>query len=390
MSTKKEVFPVLRYVILALILWHLPGFTLVYINGTISSLLSYSSYGLILLYIVLNKKTGNSYEMLLLGVLYFCISILVSQSYIIDLYSFYVTVIKYFIIVWGGYEVMKNTTTKELWFFMFIGGLSILGNIFLFQNPVADYGRYSGFYLDANNGGLICLMGFSLSFAVLKSLRLFGKLSFTALGLITFSRTFMVTWVILNLLSIRLSVKNAKMLLIGFGVLVLLVTYNEFLPVKNARLEQLAALVKGGQQSSVSALNEDSRTETWARYYDAILTKPIFGNGYRSFYGNGAAPTPWGVHNTYLLIWGEGGIFPILIFVAFLGKLFVRSFKQFYEKPYALMMLVGLTMFLLTNHNFMTNEYSIFLLMWIAIQLKHSTSPVLYDSKKTITETSQH
>lgn len=373
MNPKTETFPILRYIILALILWHIPGFTLVYINGSISSLLSYSSYGLILLYVIINKKTGNSYEMLLLGVLYFCISILVSQAYIKDLYSFYVTVIKYFIIVWGGYEVVKNTTIKELWFFMLIGALSILGNVFLFQNPNADYGRYSGFYLDANNGGLICLMGFALSFTILNTLRLVSKLSFTALGLITFSRTFMVTWVILNLLSIRLSVKNSKMLLVGFGVLTLLVTYNEFLPVKNPRLEQLSALVKGNGGKRIGALNEDSRTETWARYYDAILDRPIFGNGYLSFYGNGAAATPWGVHNTYLLIWGEGGILPIIVLLTFLTKLFVRSTKQFKEKPYALMMLAALSLFLMTNHNFMTNEYSIFLLMWIAIQLKPSS-----------------
>jgi O-antigen ligase len=245
-----------------------------------------------------------------------------------------------------------------------------LGNIFLFQNPVADYGRYSGFYLDPNNGGLVCLMGLALSFTIIKPLRLFGKLSFTGLGLITLSRTYMVTWLLLNLMSIRLSLKNAKMLLIGFGVLILLVTYNEFLPVKNERLEQISALIDGSRRNNVQTLNEDSRTETWARYYDALFENPVFGNGYRSFYGNGVVKTKWGVHNTYLLIWGESGIITLLFFLGFLTRLFLRGYQQFKEKPHALLMLTGLAVFFMTNHNFMTNEYAIFILIWISIQLK--------------------
>ncbi|GLU44894.1 O-antigen ligase family protein [Allomuricauda sp. NBRC 101325] len=372
MNSKALNTNIFKYLILALILWHIPGFSLVYINGTLSSLLSYASYGLILLYVFLNKKTGNSYEMLVLGTLYYGISILVTQSYVADAYTFIVALIKYYIVIWGGYEVVKNTSQKELWFFLFIGALSILGNVFLFQNPIADYGRYSGFYLDANNGGLICLMGFALSFTITKSLRLFSKLSYTMLGLITFSRTFMVTWLLLNLMSIRLSIKNSKMLLIGFGVLILLVTYNEFLPVRNERLDQLSALISGSQSSKISGLNKDSREDTWARYYDALNDRPIFGNGYYSFYGNGAAPTKWGVHNTYLLIWGEAGIFPLLVFLFFLGKLFYKSIKQFFIKSYALLMITGLSLFFMTNHNFMTNEYAIFILMWIDVQLKKS------------------
>ena len=384
MSIDIKKVPFLRYAILVLILWHIPGFTLIYINGTLSSLLSYLSYGLIMLYVVFNGKTGNCYEMLLLGLSYFCISILVSQDFMVDSYSFYVEAIKYFIIVWGGYEVLRNTTKEELWFFMVIGALSILGNIFLFNSPKADYGRYSGFYLDANNGGLICLMGFALSFTIYKRFRLFGKLMVTGLGLITFSRTFIVSWLLLNVLSIRLDVKNVKMLVFGFGVLVLLVTFNDFLPVKSPRLAQLSAFVSGEQQRATSGLNKDSRTDTWARYYDALMEKPIFGNGYRSFYGNGVISSPWGVHNTYLLIWGEGGILPLLIFLTFLIKLFYRGFRQLKQKPYAVMMLTGLALFLMTNHNFMTNNYSIFLLIWIAIQLKPSVST--FPSEKVISD----
>jgi O-antigen ligase len=367
--SKLKDYVLIRYAILFLILFYFPAFTLVYINGALSSLLSYASYGLILLYVALCGKTGNCNEMLLMGGIYYLISGFVSQDYMVDIYSFLVIIIKYFIIIWGGYEVMKRTTAKEIWIFLVIGILSILGNIFLFPNPEGDYGRFSGFYLDPNNAGMVCLFGFALSYSMPKKLVLFGKLFFTILGLLTFSRTFIIIWVLLNLISIKLDVKNAKMLLLGFGSLALLVAFNDFLPVQSPRLEQMAALVSGENVTQIDGIDEDSRTETWARYYDALFTKPFFGNGYGAFLGNGVAPTQWGVHNTYLRIWGEGGIIPLLIFLAFLWKLFVRSWTRFKEQPHLFLILANLSIFLLTLHDFMITEYALFILMWTAIQV---------------------
>ncbi|MEM1002496.1 MAG: O-antigen ligase family protein, partial [Bacteroidota bacterium] len=361
---------------LALILLHIPGFTLVYINSTLSSILSYLSYGLILVFVFLHGKSGNCSELLWVGALYFLIGILVSQEYMIDAYSFYVQVIKYFIIVWGGYEVMKCTTPKELRVFMMIGAFSILGNIFLFNDPEADYGRYSGFYLDPNNGGLICLIGLSLTFSVIQRPSFLSKPTFTALGLFTFSRTFMLSWLLVNLLSVRLNLSNVKILIIGFFGLLLLIQFNDFLPVKSQRLDQLGAMITG-QQQRTGGLEKDSREETWSKYYNALMDRPIFGNGYYSFMKNGVARIDLGVHNFYMYLWGESGIFTLSVFLGFLTKLFVRSIKQFQAKPYLLMMLIAMALFLMTNHNFMTNDYSIFLIMWIAIQSQPTTAAQL-------------
>jgi O-antigen ligase len=367
MDIKKVFLSILRYSILVLVILHLPDFALVYLNDSISSLLSYLSYGLIILYVVLNGKSGNNYPMLILGALYFILSSLTNQTYIPDLKHFTITVVKYFIVIWGGYEVMKNTSHKELWFFMFIGALSILGNMFLFNNPLADNGRYSGFYLDPNNAGLICLMGFALSYVMPKKLQFIGKIIFTALGLFTFSRTFIVTWLFINILSIKLSIKNAKMLVFGFALLSGLLVYNEFLPNKNRRLEELGAMISGNERKA-NNLNKDSRWETWARYYDFLLDKPVFGNGYSSFGTSGLA-APVGVHNTYLLIWGEAGILPLIIFLMYLASLIKRSYNNFRQKPQALMMLLALVLFLMTNHNFLTTGYSLMILLWIHIRL---------------------
>ncbi|WP_299799159.1 O-antigen ligase family protein [uncultured Maribacter sp.] len=286
-----------------------------------------------------------------------------------DFKTFVIIVFKYFIIIWGGYEVMKKTSSNEMGIFMLIGALSILANTFLFENPKGDNGRYSGFYIDPNNAGLICSIGFALSFVFRKSLRIISKTTFTLLGILTFSRTFIVSWLLLNIVSIKLDIKNAKMIGIGFFLLSSLLIYNEFLPNKNVRLEQLGAMISGGDSSSSKGLQKDSRLDTWSRYFDALQDKPFFGNGYLAFGGNGVAP-PVGVHNTYLMIMGESGIFTLLIFICYIIWLGIKCIKHFQEIPHVLMMLIALFLFLMTNHNFFTTDYSLLILVWIHTQVE--------------------
>ncbi len=360
---------VIKYCILALILWYLPGFSLFYFESSLSSPLSYLSYILILIFIIINGKSGNCTPMLIVGACYFLISSLANQAYMPDFKTFVIIVFKYFIIIWGGYEVMKKTSSNEMGIFMLIGALSILANTFLFENPKGDNGRYSGFYIDPNNAGLICSIGFALSFVFRKSLRIISKTTFTLLGILTFSRTFIVSWLLLNIVSIKLDIKNAKMIGIGFFLLSSLLIYNEFLPNKNVRLEQLGAMISGGDSSSSKGLQKDSRLDTWSRYFDALQDKPFFGNGYLAFGGNGVAP-PVGVHNTYLMIMGESGIFTLLIFICYIIWLGIKCIKHFQEIPHVLMMLIALFLFLMTNHNFFTTDYSLLILVWIHTQVE--------------------
>jgi len=182
----------------------------------------------------------------------------------------------------------------------------------------------------------------------------------------------------------RLSIKNARMLVLGFGILSMLLVFNEFLPVKNQRLEQIGAMASGDAKKA-KGINEDSRWETWSRYFDPLLDKPLFGNGYGGFGSNGVK-SPVGVHNTYLLIWGEGGIIPIILFLSYIGYLFVKTNKEFSTAPHLLMMTIALSIFLLTNHNFLTTNYSILLYVWIHIKLKEKEQKVeVFTEPKKIT-----
>ncbi|WP_405415789.1 O-antigen ligase family protein [Maribacter sp. Asnod1-A12] len=370
---KNSVFSkFIRYLTISIILWNLPSFILIYGSSTISSLISYFSFGLILLYTIVNGKSGNDKPLLIFGILFFTLSSLAEQKYMPEFLEFIIIIIKYFIIIWGGYEIMKHSTKKEIWIIMLIGSLSIIGNMFLFNDPKADYGRYSGFYLDPNNAGLICLIGFSITYAMPKKYRLVGKLLFTILGLLTFSRTFILSWLLINLLSIRLSFKNARMLLFGFGLLSMLLIFNEFLPVKNQRLEQIGAVFSGDSKKA-AGINKDSRWHTWSRYFEPLFENPLSGNGYGSF-GSKGIKAPVGVHNTYLLIWGESGILPIIIFILYIIYLLYEGNKVFKSSPHLLMMTLALSIFILTNHNFLTNYYSILLYVWIHLKIKEKSN----------------
>jgi len=372
----------LKYGILFLLLFNFPGFVLTYFNPVLSSALSYLSFGLLIVFYVANKRTGFNNWFVIIGLLYFIISSLSGQSYMDPLKFHLIIWIKYFIIIICGHELAKRTSAKEFCIFLLIGSLSIILQIFFFNNPLEDYGRYSGFYLNPNAGGFICILGYALSFSLKnKKFKLIAQLIFTFMGLLTFSRTFMVLWVLINIASIRISIKNANKLVFGIILLLGLITYNEFLPVKNKRLTQISNAISGSS-GAVEDLNDDSRLDTWARFYDALLDKPIFGNGYGAFGGGGVAGF-LGSHNSYLKIWGEAGVIPFLILVAFFIVLSKRGYDDFSQNPHLLFMTVALASILMTNHSFFTNGYLLFTALWLyAAHSKPETA--IYREKKQI------
>lgn len=210
-TSTSTINDLLRYSILVLLLFNFPGFVLKYFNPILSSILSYMSFGLLLVFYLFNNRTGYNGWLLIIGLLYFIISSLSGQSYM-DPFIFHIIIwIKYFIVIICGYEVAKRTSSEELSMFLFIGALSIIFQILFFNNPLKDYGRYSGFYLNPNAAGFICILGYSLSFALKnKRFKLIAQLTFTFMGLLTFSRTFMLLWIIVNLISIKISIKKCQ------------------------------------------------------------------------------------------------------------------------------------------------------------------------------------
>jgi O-antigen ligase len=197
-------------------------------------------------------------------------------------------------------------------------------------------------------------------------LKLLGQFIFTLAGLLTFSRTFIVIWLLINVISLKISLKNLRIFGIGFLIIGTLFFIDEVVGLNNPRFEQLKSILNNESVSS-EEISDDSRTDTWAKYYDRIMDSPLIGNGYKTFASKDNDGE--GVHNTYLRIIGEAGIIPFLLFIAYMLYLMFWSLFYFNKAPNLIMQFIALALFLMANHNFFTFYYVSFAAMWIQYQI---------------------
>ena len=99
-----------------------------------------------------------------------------------------------------------------------------------------------------------------------------------------------------------------------------------------------------------------------------IFDKPFFGHGFTMFQRktNGMP----GVHNTYLMVLGEAGIVPFLLFIYVYTKLLVKSWDKFKEKPYLFNITLILVIYMMTGHTYFQNFYMVLLSMFVFESLK--------------------
>ncbi|SIQ77725.1 O-Antigen ligase [Maribacter ulvicola] len=361
---------------------NVPGWVLAKISPVYSSYLSYLSYGLMIFYFFISKKWSVNKWLLLLGVLYFGISSLSGQLYMPTEIGFIIIIIKYFVVIIGGYAIVQDTSKKDFFFFLLLGASTVFLQIFIFFDPLKDGGRYSGFYLNPNGLGFICMMGYGLTYGLCNKWKTIGQITFTIVGFLTFSRTFILVWLFMNLFSIRLSLKNLRVLAVGIGLFVGLLTFNAFLPKSNPRLMAMSNILEG-KSNKTNKLEEGGRTETWALFYPALMDKPLFGNGYDAFGGGGVAGAV-GAHNAYLKIIGDAGIFTLLIFLIMFFDLLLKTSRVFLKQPHLALMTFALCLFLLTNHNFFDSGYVLFFTMWLQYQTTIATKERLNSPKMSL------
>lgn len=367
---------ILRYVISFLLICNIPGIILLNYGDGMGSLFSYLTLSLLLFFYAINKKHTLPWPFIIFALIYYVISGLV---HVPDEKYYYIDLIKYLIIIICGAELAIRTTVKELWVLFIVASSSILINAFFFP---MDYGRYSGFFLDPNSAGFACLIGITLTFSIKKEKwKNISLLFFTFCGALTFSRTFLLLWLIIVLISTLQNKKNTRIFFAGFLAIFLLLSISSTLSLNSDRLNILDSLFEKGKIDS--SIDNDSRTETWSKYYDLIFESPVFGNGYETFTSDYIYET--GVHNNYLRVLGEGGIIPFLIFVWIYLYMLFKSFKTFKTKPHEFLLALSLVIVGLTNHNFDTIHHVTFVSIWLYLMLKKE---VAEDSENTETKDS--
>jgi len=352
----------LKYLILGLVILNIPESLLNFVGPTLGTISSYSLFLLFLVYYLLTPKGSLNIWMLLIGFSYYTIA---SIQTLWLLQDFAFISLKFIIVVICGNELMKRVSKKELFIFLGLGSLSVLIHSLFFPD---DYGRYSGLYFNPNTAGFISITAFALGFGLKKEklLKLVGPPISSLAGLLTFSRTFLVLWAFINLISLKINIKNIRVLGFGIGVVIFLFTFGELFKVNTIRFNQFEALMKQ-DTSAASGLKEDSRTTTWSYYLDDILEKPFFGNGFAKFQGHKGQA---GVHNSFLLIIGESGIIPFTLFTSLILYILFWSFRLFNKAPHLFMMSIGLFAVLMADHGFFYYYNFCLITMWLQHQIK--------------------
>lgn len=357
----------LRQTILCLVLLNLPSYFLEYYSPLTGTILRYSVFILIGIYFVLNDRFKQVSPFVLLGGLYFIISIFVDQG---STENCLATILKYFAFVCLGTCVVIDTRRTELFYILIFGALSIIYQA-LFIEELS--GRYSGFYLNPNAAGLASIVGYSLSI-VLKNkwVSVIGQFIFSVSGLITFSRTFLLIWLIINVILLFIGYKNILKVLLSGIFFWIVISFGGGYNLNAGRMEAFSSLMKVELSDDMT---QGSRVQTWSLYFEQILDSPILGNGYLSFSGKSVVNDCYdcknqGVHNMFLMVLGESGIFVFVFFLVIYTNILVGSVRRFKLDPVILMLTTSILIYMQSDHNYFDNYLLLFFSIWLFIESK--------------------
>ncbi len=361
-----------KYILLFLLFCNMTTFALVYIGPSMGSIVSYATSLLLLVYFFISKPWHKpAIPFILFTILFFVIS---SFNYTeVDTTNFFMKEsLRFMIVIVCGTQLMYNCKPKDFFYIFLLGAGSVIINAVVFPESNVLYGlirgRFSGFYLNPNFAGSASLFGFALSYTIkAKTWRLIGQFAFTLAGIFTLSRTFVIVWLLINVIAIAKNKKNLLVPVIGGFVLIVVFTFTDTNIFASDRFDALESLFDEGPVQT-KTLEKDSRTATWAMYYDMITDKPIFGHGFMKLQRRtGNLP---GVHNTYLMVIGEAGIIPFLVFIGLYVYLIFGSFKHFKNRPELFYTMIIISLAMLVGHTYFFAYNNVLLSIYVYLQLR--------------------
>lgn len=367
-----KALKLLKYILLFLLFCNFTAFALAYMGAGMGSLVSYSTSLLLLVYFFFSKPWHKpAMPFILFSLLFFTItSFNYTES---DTTNYFMKEsLRFMIAVICGTELMYRSKPKDFFYIFLIGAFSVILNAIVFPEANALHGliqgRYSGFFLNPNFAGSACLVGFALSYTIKsRNWRLIGQFAFTLAGIFTLSRTFVIVWFLINLIAIAKDKKNLLVPVIGGVVLIGVFTFTDSNMFETDRFSALESFFDEGPVET-KTLERDSRTATWALYYDMIMDKPIFGNGFMKLQKRtGDLP---GAHNTYLMIIGEAGVIPFLVLIGLYGYLLFDSFKRFKDRPQLFYIMVIVALAMLVSHNYFFIYNNVLLSIYVYVELR--------------------
>ena len=240
-------------------------------------------------------------------------------------------------------KVLLILTIIATFFIPFGHLLNISGRI------IVDSQRGAGLFGNPNEAGIIAAVGFVITLIYVKRRILQLALSgfFIGMAVLTFSKAVLAMIFMIYMLNQvfkgSLSTSVTRLFVIGIVVYGVLMTFrteivNQFEGNQAARIEQfLQILAFEPSKESV----ESSRGYLWKQGMAEIAKSPIVGNGLGALHSMDGANAAvnggyaQGVHNSYLLKFGDAGIVAFFLFLAFVFMVIYQSFKLARQDEYA-------------------------------------------------------
>ena len=224
---------------------------------------------------------------------------------------------------------------------------------FVNQPAIVPFDRMAGFFLNPNLAGLAGNITMSLGLGIL--FRNEGSIGRALLGFLgiaigigavaaSVSKTSIIVAIFTLLASIavyfstysRMSRPTRRLGNLFFGLLIYVVVqlgillsvfFSDLLPSQQKRIEQIGLILTGKADKS----DTSNRADLVSLGFEKISDRPLFGTGLGSFMHllDSASKTgdDVGIHNIFILVWGEGGILPFVLFMLFWGISVWRIFS---------------------------------------------------------------
>lgn len=265
----------------------------------------------------------------------------------------------------------------------------ILYSVFRSVPPSAD-NRFGGFFGNPNEAGIMACVALAFVLAEpykRKWLQIICLIAIPLAAILTFSKT---AWLVLPIIwllhLLRSSRRNPILLMVMILVLSILslvsvtdvldwILSNPFFEVSLAqerRIKQVMFLVVASGEAENTLTGRDF---LWKYGFQQIKQSPLLGHGLGSFHhmvGGLLEEGVWqGVHNVYLMIWGEAGLIPFTLFIIVTLRL-AWSVTTAPRHPVSLTLAMILFLNLQVNHNALSTRFFLVLLAVLLGLQSHS------------------
>jgi len=262
------------------------------------------------------------------------------------------------------------------------------------------WARASGVWGNANTAAAYCILNIILwmyislkqNIIIVKRLLIYSIILFLVYSIyLTLSNTAFIIvipiiFIYINVFTDAISFKT-KAKIIGVGIVGVILfsfmfsssiykQYENLTPKKKEKIENILTFFKLGDNKEVSFSDRDI---TLKKGFEKIKNKPIRGNGLGSFKKN--LHRYDGIHNLYIQILGEGGLFPFLFFLFFLCYLLnqVLLTKRKETRFFLFSFFLFIALYGLTTHGvFLVKGYGVFLsLFFVLLEKQKKIYPVI-------------